>query len=93
MQSILALRKEQTIPAQKAEACREVFKAEFTGRFYITSVSECELAVHSQQEHELTRHLDDARAKRKLTHDPKAPALRVPPACASFLAVYPSSEP
>jgi|HubBroStandDraft_1064217.scaffolds.fasta_scaffold181138_2 hypothetical protein len=58
--------------------CREVFKAEFTGGFHITSVSECELAVHSQQEHELISHLDDARAKRKLTHDPKAPRLACP---------------
>ena len=56
--------------------CREVFKAEFTGRFHITSVSECEPAV--QQEHQLISRLDDVRAKRKLTRDRKAPRLACP---------------
>jgi hypothetical protein len=55
--------------------CREAFKAEFTGRFHITSVSECEPAV---QEHQLMNRLDDVRAKPKLTRERKAPRLACP---------------
>jgi hypothetical protein len=55
--------------------CREVFKAEFTGRFHITSVSECEPAV---QEPQLMNRLDDVRAKPKLTRERKAPRLACP---------------